>query len=248
MPIEIQTKKPVIELGIPGPAGGGGSAVELDTTLTQSGKAADAKAVGDALNGKQNTLIQSGATVGQIAKITAVDDNGKPTAWQAVDMASGGGEWELINEATLTEDEISEITISGDSNGNPFELSSVYLLIFGKGSVDSGININIQSTTNESYKNTFHNFGLLGSCLSTDGKWSAAYIEHICNTEWNTAFKGSAKGSVSPAATQNYDAYIERNYATWQAKPDGNIRAVKLTTFSGTFSSGAKLILYGKRV
>lgn len=31
----------------------GGSAVELDTTLTQSGKAADAKAVGDALAGKQ---------------------------------------------------------------------------------------------------------------------------------------------------------------------------------------------------
>lgn len=29
--------------------GGGGSTVELDTTLTQSGKAADAKAVGDAI-------------------------------------------------------------------------------------------------------------------------------------------------------------------------------------------------------
>ena len=38
---------------------------------------------------KQDTLIQSGATVGQIAKITAVDSNGKPTAWQAVDMPSG---------------------------------------------------------------------------------------------------------------------------------------------------------------
>ena len=37
--------------------GGGGSTVELDTTLTQSGKAADAKAVGDALAGKQNKLI-----------------------------------------------------------------------------------------------------------------------------------------------------------------------------------------------
>ena len=33
--------------------GGGGSTVELDTTLTQSGKAADAKAVGDALAEKQ---------------------------------------------------------------------------------------------------------------------------------------------------------------------------------------------------
>lgn len=37
--------------------GGGGSSIALDTTLTQSGKAADAKAVGDALAGKQDKLI-----------------------------------------------------------------------------------------------------------------------------------------------------------------------------------------------
>lgn len=34
-----------------GSTGGGGASVELDTTLTQAGKAADAKAVGDAING-----------------------------------------------------------------------------------------------------------------------------------------------------------------------------------------------------
>lgn len=33
----------------------------------------------------------TGAAVGQIAKITAVDDTGKPTAWEAVDMPSGSG-------------------------------------------------------------------------------------------------------------------------------------------------------------
>ena len=95
MAIEIQAKNPVIELGIPGSAGSGGSTVELDTTLTQSGKAADAKAVGDALNDKQDTLIQSGASVGQIAKITAVDSSGKPTAWEPVDMPRGGDVWEF---------------------------------------------------------------------------------------------------------------------------------------------------------
>lgn len=117
--------------------GGGGSAVELDTTLTQSGKAADAKAVGDALaekqpkgdyltqnelpdmtayrtaeaqdvidSGKQDTLIQSGAAVGQIAKITAVDDNGKPTAWQAVDMPRGG-HWETVLDTVWQQDVIN---------------------------------------------------------------------------------------------------------------------------------------------
>lgn len=46
----------------------------------------------------------TGATVGQIAKITAVDDNGKPTAWEPVDMpSSGGGGWALHKKIKLTE-------------------------------------------------------------------------------------------------------------------------------------------------
>ena len=39
--------------------GGGGSSIALDTTLTQSGKAADAKAVGDALTGKQDKITST---------------------------------------------------------------------------------------------------------------------------------------------------------------------------------------------
>lgn len=130
--------------------GGGGASVELDTTLTQSGKAADAKAVGDALAGKQpigdyitqnelpdmtayrtaeaqdvidagkqDALIQSGASVGQIAKITAVDSNGKPTAWQAVDFPSGeSGEvkaWEEFMRFTVDNNETTVFDFS--SNG-----------------------------------------------------------------------------------------------------------------------------------
>lgn len=58
------------------------------------------------------SLGMTTATVGQIAKITAVDDSGKPTAWEAVDMASGGvGEWELVSNTTIAEP-VSEITAS----------------------------------------------------------------------------------------------------------------------------------------
>ena len=50
----------------------GGFAIELDTTLSEAGKAADAKAVGDALANKQNTIsdletIRSGAAKGATA-------------------------------------------------------------------------------------------------------------------------------------------------------------------------------------
>ena len=48
----------------------------------------------------------TGATVGQIAKITAVDASGVPTAWSPVDMPSGGGgeTWELLSDTTIDED------------------------------------------------------------------------------------------------------------------------------------------------
>lgn len=69
-----------------------------------------AKAVYDAL---QDIDIPSGtdislgvtATVGQTIKVKAVDANGKPTAWEAVDMAAGEAEvWEKVCEVTTTED------------------------------------------------------------------------------------------------------------------------------------------------
>lgn len=75
----------------------------------------------------------TGATVGQIAKITAVDGTGKPTAWEAVDMPSGGGEtWELINEITIPDDaeETNALVINKDLNGNPFELKKALLFVY----------------------------------------------------------------------------------------------------------------------
>lgn len=45
------------------------------------------------------------ATVGQTIKVKAVDADGKPTAWEAVDMATGDTEvWEKVCQVTTTED------------------------------------------------------------------------------------------------------------------------------------------------
>ena len=72
-----------------------------------------------------NTLGITSATVGQIAKITAVDTEGKPTEWEAVDMPSGGSdEWELIQKVTIADsaEESNRLTINADKSGNPFSL------------------------------------------------------------------------------------------------------------------------------
>lgn len=49
----------------------------------------------------------TGATVGQIAKIAAVDASGAPTAWEPVDMPTGGGETPSTYTVTQTLENVS---------------------------------------------------------------------------------------------------------------------------------------------
>lgn len=80
-------------------------------------------------SGESLSLGVTGATVGQIAKISAVDANGVPTAWEPVNMPSGGSEvWEEIRTMEISED-IVKTTISTDNNGAPFSLKKIYIEI-----------------------------------------------------------------------------------------------------------------------
>lgn len=88
-------------------------------------------------------LGMTGATVGQIAKITAVDDSGKPTAWEAVDMASGGVEWyEVID--TETAEDVNDLIISTDKNGRPISgyhaLAMVLCFMIPEDSTQTSVN------------------------------------------------------------------------------------------------------------
>ena len=91
--------------------GGGGASVELDTTLTQSGKAADAKAVGDALAEKQD----SGNYVKSVNGTT-------PDASGNVTVETGGvsNYTELTNKPKINGVELSGDKTSADLGiGNP---------------------------------------------------------------------------------------------------------------------------------
>lgn len=88
----------------------------------------------------------TGATVGQIAKITAVDASGTPTAWAPVDMPSGGGgagakEFRLVRSITLDE-QSDRVDISVDSNGNAFALHEVYVMLTAQSYEDTNENVN----------------------------------------------------------------------------------------------------------
>lgn len=74
------------------------------TTAPLSFPAGMAEAVrGIPSGGGDISLGLTAATVGQTIKVKAVDADGKPTAWEAVDVA-GGETWEKIADVALTAD------------------------------------------------------------------------------------------------------------------------------------------------
>ena len=112
--------------------------------------------------------ISSTAQVGQTIAVKSVDENGKPTEWEAVDMPSGNvyidesltvegdaadakavgdalaecakiKKWELINSVTLTEDS-SGYTFTADANGEAFALKNavVFMRVRGNTSDSTG--------------------------------------------------------------------------------------------------------------
>ena len=63
----------------------------------------------------------TGASVGDIIKVKAVDDSGKPTAWD-----SYSDQFELLRTITITES-TNAVSITQDENGDMFSLSDVFI-------------------------------------------------------------------------------------------------------------------------
>lgn len=97
------------------------------------------------------------AAVGQTIKVSAVDENGKPTAWEAVDFPSGGGgvkPFRLLRTVVVPTDastDTSGVTwlerseggywfgFDTDADGNPFEVSELIIVNEEAAAYASGI-------------------------------------------------------------------------------------------------------------
>lgn len=108
-------------------------------------------------SGTDLSLGVTGATVGQIAKISAVDENGKPTKWEPVDMPSGGGggsSWTVHTSTTIPED-VAYVQL----DGLPEDWRELCILIeegskpvYRKTADDSEQNYNVMAGKAESYQ------------------------------------------------------------------------------------------------
>ena len=165
----------------------------------------------------------TGATVGQIAKITAVDASGVPTAWSPVDMPSGGGEtWETINVITLS-DAVNTVAINQDSGGNAIALKKVRILVVGSATANQDLFLN---------NSRYIRANVVGMAASV----GALSAEPFC-------------GKMYCFAAQNITAnYAAVNQSTNIFSGEITITEIKLiVNNSGTFSAGTKFTVQGVR-
>lgn len=170
------------------------------------------------------SLGLTGAAVGQIAKITAVDASGVPTAWSPVDMPSGGGgeTWEEINAITLS-DAVNTVTINTDSEGNAIALKKVRIVVEGSATYQQDIFFN-----NSRYIRTM----FVGSAASV----GALSAEPFCGKMYCFAVPSIAANYTAPPQYANIFS------------DEITITDIKLiVNNSGTFSAGTKFTIQGVR-
>ena len=214
-------------------------------------------------SGSDISLGLTGAAVGQIAKITAVDDTGKPTAWSPVDMPSGGGgsaeTFELIKYIKTTE-AVNEIRINADDSGDPFELDEVqiYTWLYLQDDATAAILIKLHSSINGSATN--YNWPFIakrpGIKSNTAAEYPAVYAGHfkpkdytIDNKKYwvaDTWSANSAGTSSVAGAVNRIDFLINSVYETHVMDA---VRCVMINLNNGAVQIGAnsKIWIFGKR-
>ena len=69
----------------------------------------------EASGGTDVSLGLTSVKTGQTIKVKAVDENGKPTEWEAVDMLSGGGHWETVLDTVWEQDVINPTAFDSET-------------------------------------------------------------------------------------------------------------------------------------
>lgn len=185
-------------------------------------------------NSVSNPLNITGATVGQIAKITAVDESGKPTSWEAVDMPSGSDEWELIAHINVADDVEKDVTV-WEYNNLPRYKYIAYKKVNLVGSGDqtaSGCTIQINNESSQPSGMTYGKSGSPQSCIGM------IYVMPFGWTHYKTI------DSISPnnISLGGFNAML-----TALPLSDNAITSIKLSAHTTYKIASGEIWLYGKK-
>lgn len=180
------------------------------TTAPLSFPAGMAKAVRDIQSGGTDiSLGLTAATVGQTIKVKAVDTDGKPTAWEAVDMA-GGNDYEFVQSFKLSPDtsvyELADVS----------KYSSIRVnVVRGKANNNLGTGNLFSQIANKDNPTEIFNMGVATNVF----KSFCYFCEMSCGREYSVSSAIAGGNNMStlnagigfgafPAITPNYDKVI----------------------------------------
>ena len=201
--------------------------------------------------------IPASAEVGQTIVVKAVDEDGKPTEWEAVDVPSGGGEEAWDYEKTIViEEEVASITIDTFDDGTPLALKKVEVILVGSNATSANQNVMIVSdVVNASnggavalgggtYLTADKKHYLWGIAEINNGEIAAEFAQSNNQTQYVNFYTGisSAITKVKPGITYSTNnAEIYPNKATKFISITANVPA-------GAFAVGTTLRIKGVMV
>ncbi len=181
--------------------------------------------------------IPQTASVGQTVAVKAVDENGKPTEWEAADMGSGVGgggssQWKIIRDLTITEN-ADRVDISTNDAGEAFSLHEIQIFAYTM-----------------SYADTAESFTFL-----MNGYWGTG------DPYFSSGFK-STKSSDNYYAYNHFIATMQNGIANvfqpWKQyitnlQTGGDVfsigdkyQAIESVSFVGKFIAGCRFVLIGR--
>ena len=211
--------------------------------------------------GTDLSLGVTSATVGQIAKITAVDDSGTPTAWEAVDMPTVPNDYELVFQETVAED-VGEYSRDTDKDGNPFSLTDVMVIIFTKPFAEStnsaGRALGFLPTSRWGHYTVSCEIGSSISSANTNsvGRYNVVFVKVVNGYQVVTrAYESQNSTNVfgilmrqTKAGNEMFRFHTDATKLMQLDTPQGNITCVKIVGYTNPLvSAGTIVALYKKK-
>lgn len=193
--------------------------------------------------GTDISLGLTSATVGQTIKVKAVDESGKPTAWEAANMQSGGV-WELITDVTLTEDggAANQFNLTRNDKGEDFEYRQCMVCLSGKV---------IDGWPKGAYiiLNLYESNELTGSnAVASLSRLAAGAGGTDYKTTVETSIFGNLVRLIACGGTADTSSLIMRNDTSIDT-----FRSIKITSYGNNqwvnvpLAAGGRVVIYGRK-
>lgn len=201
------------------------------------------------------------AQPGQIVKVKSVDEYGKITETEAVDMPTVSDDYELVFQETVAED-VGAYSRDTDKDGNPFSLTDVMVIIFTKPFAEStnsggrGLGFLPTSTWGKGCVSCDIGSSISSANTNLVGRYNVVFVKVVNGYQVvMRAYKSQNESNVfgtlmrqTAAGNEMFGFHTDATKLMQLNTPQGNITCVKIVGYTNPLvSAGTIVALYKKK-